>query len=54
MVSQLGISIFIGTFIGSKLDTRLGNERPYLAMLFAFLSFAAGFYLTFKGMITKK
>jgi len=54
VVFQLGVTIFAGTFIGSRLDKRFGNERPYFTLLLSFFAFAAGFYLAFKALIIKK
>ena len=53
MAFQLGITLAIGTFAGTKIDQRLQTERPYFTALFAILSLFAGLYLVLKDLFRK-
>ncbi|MEM9822457.1 MAG: AtpZ/AtpI family protein [Bacteroidota bacterium] len=51
---QMGIIVFIGAFIGSKLDDYFATARPYFTVLFALIGILAALYLTLKDLIRNK
>lgn len=54
MAFQMGIIIWIGTFLGQKADAHFQMESPYLAALGALIGLFAAFYLIFKDLLSKK
>ena len=54
MAFQMGVIIWIGTFLGQKADAHFQTERPYLAAVGAFLGLFVAFYLTFKDLLRNK
>ncbi len=54
MAFQMGVIIWIGTFLGQKADAHFEMEGTYLAALGAFLGLFVAFYLTFKDLIQNK
>lgn len=51
MAFQMGIIIWIGTFLGQKADAYFELETPYLAALGALLGLVAAFYIIFKDLL---
>ena len=51
---QLLVIIFIGTFIGQKLDAHFQVEKGYFTAALALLSTLGGLYLILKDLINEK
>jgi apolipoprotein N-acyltransferase len=54
MAFQMGIIIWIGTFLGQKADAYFQLETPYLAALGATLALFIALYTTFKDLLFNK
>lgn len=50
MATQTAISIFIGIWIGKKIDAHFALSKPYFTLLGAMLMLGAIFYIIFKNL----
>ena len=51
---QMGVIVFIGAFVGSKIDAHFATAKPYFTVLFALIGIVAALYLTLKDLIRNK
>ena len=52
MAFQLGVTIFLGVFLGKKLDAYFETEKAYFTILLALVAVVAVLYLILKDIIS--
>ncbi len=51
MAFQMGATVFLGAFIGKKIDEHFATEKPYFTILLAIVGISASLYLILKDLI---
>jgi len=51
MAFQMAFILGLGVFLGMKLDSHFGMEKPYLTALCAILAFPVAFYVSVKDLL---